>query len=76
MLLAADYSQLELRMIAHLSKDEKLIKVLNEDGDVFKMITAQWKNIPVEEVTAEQRAQAKQVKHYIYLYSLVCDNLS
>lgn len=60
-LLAADYSQLELRMIAYLSNDDKLIRVLNEDGDVFKMITAQWKNIPVEEVTSEQRAQAKQV---------------
>ena len=60
-LLAADYSQLELRMIAYLSNDQKLIKVLNEDGDVFKMITAQWKNIPVEDVTSEQRAQAKQV---------------
>lgn len=60
-LLAADYSQLELRIIAYLSKDEKLIKVLNSDGDVFKLITAQWKNIRPEEVTAEQRAQAKQV---------------
>jgi len=60
-LLAADYSQLELRMIAYLSNDEKLIKVLNSDGDVFKLITAQWKNIPTNEVTAEQRAQAKQV---------------
>ena len=48
-------------MIAYLSGDEKLIRVLNEDGDVFKMITALWKNIPVEHVTAEQRAQAKQV---------------
>lgn len=60
-LLAADYSQLELRIIAYLSKDQKLIKVLNSDGDVFKLITAQWKNIRPEEVTAEQRAQAKQV---------------
>ncbi|XP_052808033.1 DNA polymerase theta-like [Mya arenaria] len=61
MLLAADYSQLELRMIAHLSCDQKLIRVLNEDGDVFKLITAQWKNISPDEVTADQRAQAKQV---------------
>lgn len=61
MLLAADYSQLELRMIAHLSQDSKLIKILNGDGDVFKLITAQWKSISVEEVTPEQRQQAKQV---------------
>lgn len=60
-MLAADYSQLELRMIAHLSQDSKLIKILNRDGDVFKLITAQWKSISVEEVTPEQRQQAKQV---------------
>lgn len=60
-MLAADYSQLELRMIAHLSQDSKLIKILNGDGDVFKLITAQWKSISVEEVTPEQRQQAKQV---------------
>lgn len=60
-LLAADYSQLELRMIAHLSQDSKLIKILNGDGDVFKLITAQWKSISEQEVTPEQRQQAKQV---------------
>ena len=62
MLLAADYSQLELRMISYLSKDTKLIGILNKDGDVFKLITAQWKNIKPEQVTLEQRAQAKQVR--------------
>jgi DNA polymerase I-like protein with 3'-5' exonuclease and polymerase domains len=61
-LLAADYSQLELRMIAHLSQDSKLIQILNGDGDVFKLITAQWKSISVGEVTPEQRQQAKQVR--------------
>lgn len=60
-LVAADYSQLELRMIAHLSNDQKLIRILNEDGDVFKLITAQWKGITPEEVTPVQRQQAKQV---------------
>ena len=60
-LLAADYSQLELRMIAHLSQDSKLIQILNGDGDVFKLITAQWKSVSVEDVTPEQRQQAKQV---------------
>ncbi|XP_023930117.1 DNA polymerase theta [Lingula anatina] len=60
-ILAADYSQLELRMIAHLSKDKKLISILNSGGDVFKMIAAQWQCVSVEEVTAAQRQQAKQV---------------
>lgn len=60
-MLAADYSQLELRMIAHLSGDAKLMRILNQDGDVFKMIAAQWKSVSVEHVTPQQRQQAKQV---------------
>ena len=61
-LLAADYSQLELRIIAHLSNDRKLINVLNGEGDVFRTITAQWKGITVDDVTSEQRTQTKQVR--------------
>ena len=65
-ILAADYSQLELRIIAHLSGDRKLIRVLNTRGaDVFKTIASQWKNVDVEDVTAEQRAQAKQVRNVV-----------
>ncbi|XP_036368703.1 DNA polymerase theta-like isoform X2 [Octopus sinensis] len=60
-LVAADYSQLELRIIAHLSKDMKLTNILNRDCDVFKLITSEWKNIPVEQVTDKQRQQAKQI---------------
>ncbi|XP_021338869.1 DNA polymerase theta-like isoform X1 [Mizuhopecten yessoensis] len=60
-ILAADYSQLELRMIAHLSGDVKLTRILNRDGDVFKMIAAQWKSVSIEHVTPQQRQQAKQV---------------
>ncbi|XP_076467231.1 DNA polymerase theta-like [Babylonia areolata] len=60
-ILAADYSQLELRVIAHLSGDAKLISVLNNDGDVFKLIAAQWKNTEPEAVTAEERQHAKQI---------------
>ena len=60
-LLAADYSQLELHILAHLAKDSKLTAILNSGGDVFKQIAAKWKNAEVEEITAEQRQQAKQV---------------
>ncbi|GFN83271.1 DNA polymerase theta-like [Plakobranchus ocellatus] len=61
-LLAADYSQLELRVIAHLSGDSRLAAVLNaEGGDVFKMIAAQMHNVEAEEVNPAQRQQAKQV---------------
>ena len=60
-LLAADYSQLELRMIAHLSRDAKLTAILNSGGDVFKIIAGQLEGLEVNEVTAEMRQQAKQV---------------
>lgn len=60
-LLAADYSQLELRVIAHLSGDRKLLRVLNGGGDVFRIIASQWKMISVDDVTDIQRQQAKQV---------------
>ena len=59
--MAADYSQLELRLIAHLSKDRKLIDILNGGNDVFKMIASQWQGIPIDLVTAEQRQHAKGV---------------
>lgn len=61
LLLAADYSQLELRLIAHLSQDRRLKEVLNSGGDVFKMIASQWLSVEVDQVSAKQRQQAKQI---------------
>ena len=62
-ILAADYSQLELRIIAHLSKDRKLLQTLNSGADVFKNIAAQIHGTSTSKVTDIQRQQAKQV-HY------------
>lgn len=59
--LAADYSQLELRILAHMSGDTKLQKVLNSEGDVFRMIAGEWLGIPAVQVTAEERQNAKQI---------------
>ena len=59
--LAADYSQLELRILAHMSGDTKLQKVLNSEGDVFRMIAGEWLGIPALQVTAEERQNAKQI---------------
>ena len=50
LILAADYSQLELRILAHLSGDERLTKILNDGKDVFKAIAAKWKRIEVDQV--------------------------
>lgn len=61
LILAADYSQLELRILAHLSHDHRLIQVLNTGTDVFRSIAAEWKMIEPESVGDNLRQQAKQV---------------
>ncbi|KAK2169549.1 hypothetical protein LSH36_9g16022 [Paralvinella palmiformis] len=60
-ILAADYSQLELRILAHLSGDRKLRNILNSGGDVFKTIAAQWKGVDIDNISDTDRQQAKQV---------------
>ncbi|XP_075710826.1 DNA polymerase theta [Rhinoderma darwinii] len=61
LILAADYSQLELRILAHLSRDRRLIQVLNSGSDVFRSIAAEWKMIEPDAVTDSMRQQAKQI---------------
>ncbi|XP_026215033.1 DNA polymerase theta isoform X2 [Anabas testudineus] len=61
MILAADYSQLELRVLAHLSKDQRLIQVLNLGADVFRCIAAEWKSVDPETVKDDLRQHAKQI---------------
>uniref|UniRef100_A0A3B5B572 DNA polymerase theta n=1 Tax=Stegastes partitus TaxID=144197 RepID=A0A3B5B572_9TELE len=61
MILAADYSQLELRVLAHLSKDQRLLQVLNGGADVFRCIAAEWKSVDPESVQDSLRQQAKQI---------------
>ena len=60
-LLAADYSQLELRIIAHLSNDVKLTGFLNAGGDAFRMIAGEIFHIAQDLVSDEQRQRAKHV---------------
>ncbi|XP_068607098.1 DNA polymerase theta [Brachionichthys hirsutus] len=61
MILAADYSQLELRVLAHFSKDQRLLQVLNGGADVFRCIGAEWKGVDPESVKDDLRQQAKQI---------------
>ncbi|XP_060747500.1 DNA polymerase theta isoform X2 [Tachysurus vachellii] len=61
LILAADYSQLELRILAHLSRDRRLLQVLNSGEDVFKSIAAEWKMVDLESVDDCMRQQAKQI---------------
>ncbi len=59
--LDADYSQIELRVLAHISGDEHMIEAFMNDEDIHKQAASKVLNIPIEEVTQEQRANAKAV---------------
>lgn len=56
---SADYSQVELRLMAHLSQDKELISAFNHDIDVHTATAAKIYHIPLEEVTPEMRRRAK-----------------
>lgn len=49
-LLSADYCQLELRILAHFSKDQALCRIFTSPGDVFKSIATKWNKLPEDEV--------------------------
>ena len=58
-ILAADYSQIELRILAMLSKDEKMIKAFRDKQDIHSETASIIYEIPKEEITADQRRYAK-----------------
>ncbi|HMH67856.1 MAG TPA: DNA polymerase I [Pinirhizobacter sp.] len=60
-IMAADYSQIELRIMAHLSGDEGLLRALSNGGDVHRATAAEVFGIPPEEITANQRSAAKAI---------------
>ncbi len=60
-LVAADYSQIELRIMAHLSQDESLLKAFAEGIDVHKATAAEVFGVPLDEVENEQRRAAKAI---------------
>ncbi len=60
-LLKADYSQIELRLMAHFSEDPLLVEAFLGGGDVHKATASVLFGVPVEKVTSEQRGQAKTV---------------
>ncbi len=60
-LIDADYSQIELRVLAHMSEDERLIQAYKTDEDIHRITASQVFHIPFEEVTPLQRRNAKAV---------------
>jgi DNA polymerase-1 len=59
--LDADYSQIELRVLAHMSGDERLIQAYKEAKDIHRITASEVFHTPFEEVTAAQRSSAKAV---------------
>ena len=60
-LLAADYSQIELRIMAHLSEDESLRAAFEQEQDIHRATAAEVFNTPLDAVTADQRRAAKAI---------------
>ncbi|SDG05276.1 DNA polymerase I [Dyella sp. 333MFSha] len=60
-IVAADYSQIELRIMAHLSSDEGLVRAFREGGDVHRATAAEVFGVPADEVTTNQRRAAKAI---------------
>ncbi len=60
-LVDADYSQIELRVLAHISGDETMINAFKSEEDIHAITASQVFNVPLEEVTSEMRSNAKAV---------------
>lgn len=74
-LLTADYSQIEMRIMAHLSEDEGLIRAFREGEDLHSFVASQVFGTPVDQVTPEERAKTKAVS-YGLAYGLSAYGLS
>jgi DNA polymerase-1 len=60
-LVSADYSQIELRILAHLSQDETLIKAFQNDEDIHARTASEIFSVPMEKVTPSMRREAKVI---------------
>jgi len=62
-LMTADYSQIEMRIMAHLSADEGLIEAFNTGEDLHSFVASRAFSVPIEEVTAELRRRVKAMSY-------------
>jgi DNA polymerase-1 len=60
-ILSGDYSQIELRLLAHFSKDRALMAAFAADQDIHRFVASQIHNVPIEDVTGEMRSRCKAV---------------
>lgn len=69
LLISADYSQIELRILAHVSHDPELIRAFREDDDIHRKTAAGIFEVPADEVTSDMRRQAKTV-NFAVIYGM------
>lgn len=74
-IISADYSQIELRVLAHLSQDENLVSAFQSGLDIHRQTAAQILGKPLEEVTSEERSRAKAINFGI-IYGMGPNRLS
>jgi DNA polymerase-1 len=60
-ILSADYSQIELRLLAHFSKDEAMRAAFAADQDIHRFVASQIYNVPLDQVTSDMRSRCKTV---------------
>ncbi|MBL8029645.1 MAG: DNA polymerase I [Candidatus Doudnabacteria bacterium] len=74
-LLSLDYSQIELRIVAHLAKDKKMLEVFQKDEDIHSKTAVEIFNVPADKVTKDMRRDAKTINFGI-LYGVSSFGLS
>lgn len=74
-IISADYSQIELRVLAHISKDENMIKAFNSGADIHRQTAAQILGKNLDEVTNEERSKAKAINFGI-IYGMGAQRLA
>ncbi|MDO4870394.1 MAG: DNA polymerase I [Bacillota bacterium] len=74
-LVGADYSQIELRVLAHMSADEALVKAFNNGEDIHRATAANVLGVPEDKITVEERSRAKAVNFGV-IYGMSAFGLS
>jgi DNA polymerase I-like protein with 3'-5' exonuclease and polymerase domains len=74
-LVAFDYSQIEMRVLAHMSKDKYLLQFFQEGKDIHKLIASRWLGKKPEEISSTERDRAKHIVYGI-LYGMGPHSLS
>jgi len=75
MLMAADYSQIELRLLAHFSQDPNLLSAFRSGEDIHRRTASEVFEVPVDEVTSDMRRQAKTV-NFAVIYGMGAASLA